>query len=291
MASCLIIITSCEKVLDIEIEQEEVTVIVNSALTPGQIVDFKIYNSVPVSTYNFENIEEVDGATIILYENDTPVDEIQQNSYGYQSTYLPKEGKNYRFELTLPNSGPLSGQSYIPEAVPILLTTANFESSTNNVRVGITFSDPMETDNYYIFTLSTLYLQNDGTYEPFDFGHPWLYGASDFSVVEKNIFPNGQRGLLFSDNMINGKDYELIITMWDYSIIGSSPKKTCKICFQLTSISKEMYLYAKSFAEQGGGGINPFNEYFNVYSNIENGLGIFGGYSTAYDTLLYRWGD
>lgn len=286
-----ILLVSCEEVLNVSIEEEGNTVIVNSAFIPNEPISFEIYKSIPVTNADFRNIEAVDGASIILYENGVTVDEIMQKSSAYQSDFIPQEGKDYSFLITLSDSKKLSGQSYIPKAVKISSSAVTFDRYNNNVKINMRFTDPAETENFYLFTLTTLYKQMDGSFQPYDFNSPWIYAASDFSVVEKNIFPDGKRGLLFSDKLIDGKEYELVLTMWSDVIKGNSPYSTCKICLQLSSISKDLYLYGKSFVEQNASGMNPFDEYFNVYSNIENGLGIFAGYSTSFDTLTYRWGD
>lgn len=287
----IICFTSCEEYYDIDIEQEDQKVIVNSVFSNRENIEFNLYKSLPLTTFDINTVETINNAEIWFYENNHLIEKITPGNDLYKSYHIPQQGNTYTTKIVVPGEDTIVAQSYIPQVVDITSVTADFIYEKNTCQCNIRFADPEDVDNYYIFTLQILYQQRDGTYEAYDFGHPWIYAASDFAVIEYNIFPDGQRGLLFSDKLIDGTEYTLNINLWKYYVVGNSPFNRCKMFFCLTSISEDLYLYAKSIVKQNNSTSNPFKEYFNAYSNIENGLGIFGGYSMSIDSLIYRWGE
>jgi hypothetical protein len=54
---------------------------------------------------------------------------------------------------------------------------------------------------------------------------------------------------------------------------------------ELRSISKEYYDYQTSLNEYWNADGNPFAQPVQVFTNIENGFGIFAGFGKSSDTL------
>jgi len=54
----------------------------------------------------------------------------------------------------------------------------------------------------------------------------------------------------------------------------------------LSSVSEDYYKYNVTLAKYEQTQGDPFAQPVQVYSNIENGFGIFGGYSSFSDTLI-----
>jgi hypothetical protein len=98
---------------------------------------------------------------------------------------------------------------------------------------------------------------------------------------------------LFSDKLINGKKYDLSFNSRNgYSISGIESTDTVfwnsiqdgeyfHFTIELHHLSKDTYLYFKSIDAQQGTDHLSFIEPVQVYSNIENGVGIFGSYSVS----------
>ena len=58
--------------------------------------------------------------------------------------------------------------------------------------------------------------------------------------------------------------------------------------FKLCTISEEYYLYGKSYTEQHNSiDFSMFVEPVSVFSNINNGEGIFAGYGQCIDSVYY----
>lgn len=96
---------------------------------------------------------------------------------------------------------------------------------------------------------------------------------------------------IFSDELINGKEYELNF----YQSTGYSDEYEFRpelgefrdYTIILQSITRDMFLYLKSIDLQEFNDDLPFTEPVPIYNNVENGLGIFGSYSSASIGIMY----
>ena len=92
----------------------------------------------------------------------------------------------------------------------------------------------------------------------------------------------------FSDELFNGKEYDLKFSdniMLNYvnykeGETRSNPEKTVYLIY-LQAISADYYLYIRSMVAALDVGENPFVEPVQVRSNIQNGIGIFGSYTSS----------
>ena len=96
------------------------------------------------------------------------------------------------------------------------------------------------------------------------------------------IFDSDNIGLLFSDEAIDGQSIQLkLLAQIDELETGMFPK----IVGELRTVSENYYKHYTSLALQKESKDRPFAEPVSVFSNIENGLGIFAGYSTYRDSV------
>jgi hypothetical protein len=175
---------------------------------------------------------------------------------------------------------------------------------TETLRVfHLKFTDPGNIKNYYRFTCSITrghrenYYWNDeiGAYEYIDSikivyvdnqddisistDDPLLVGeddADDFLFMDA-----GNEYNLFTDELINGQTYELSFNNYYYSDYKEEMQEGefVESTIQLMTLSNEAFLYIKSSYEHWWYDEEFLTEPVQVYSNINNGLGIFAGYS------------
>jgi len=95
----------------------------------------------------------------------------------------------------------------------------------------------------------------------------------------------------FNDEIIDGKNYSLKFTVNMTSYEDLSGKKDTSLVIvnkpvkkemvvEITSISKSYYLFLKT-TEASSGGTDIFTEPVQIHSNINGGIGIFGGYNIS----------
>ena len=89
----------------------------------------------------------------------------------------------------------------------------------------------------------------------------------------------------FTDAIFNGSLFTFDILIDDFYFSGEK-MKIQSIYISMSKISQEYYWYETSYQAYLSAQNNMFAQPVQVYTNIENGLGIFAGYSTTIDSLI-----
>jgi len=124
-------------------------------------------------------------------------------------------------------------------------------------RVGLDLHDP-ESDNYYL-----LMVLEGGYYRNFTSNKPYFIDANESSNFNY---------ALFDDTFFNG-DVEHIDLYFDGELIPSNTQ------IVLLTASKEYFDYTRSYQQISNGLPSFFSQPVQIYGNVENGFGIFSGYS------------
>lgn len=119
---------------------------------------------------------------------------------------------------------------------------------------------------------------------------PYSLGSFIPVTEEEEITPNR---IFIADDSFDGMTYELkvMIPIWVLFDNASAPIPGVKfalrkINFELSSINEEYYKYARSNYLQTYKKNDIFSESCYVYSNINNGVGIFSGSSVSIDSSI-----
>lgn len=284
----IITFVSCRKVLDIELPSKEGKIVINSFFNNNEQLTINISKSLHI----LDNIESklLNDAEVIVYENNIYKEQLTNTSNGnYIASFIPSKDKIYRVNVSYPDLKDAYSENIIPNPINIIsvdtLTVYSSNNngingegngSTNQYQLKIKFKDPDQIKNYYSFKI---YLKNQINYFKNILNNDYypLYFYSNDIVIES--WQNNETAY-FSDDFINGKEYELIINLDKYNF----PNTDNEVIVELNSVSKDYFLYCKSYNLYQSVNGNPFSEPVQVYNNIENGYGIFAGYSS--DTLV-----
>jgi hypothetical protein len=236
----------------------------------------------------------VHNAEVDIYENGNLLETLKHNNEGvYIGSIKPEIGKNYKLKV-FGKTNVLDVDAIIPN--PVLINNVNFalvidEYGSGNVEIAVKFNDPPNQENYYRITV----FPNPMVYV--DDRYPTGFWLSSNDLVIKSLFggdnalnsspENGY--LIFNDQLINGKDYELKINMVDYEIfayLSEQETVTRGYTVRLHSISRDYYLYLKSRQLNSYTSDDPFSEPVPIYSNINGGGGIWAAYSISEKNIL-----
>ena len=234
----------------------------------------------------------------------------------YRAKTIATPGNVYKLVVTHPDYKTASCETIIPEVVSISGITATTEyiqeeySTDKVLKFKLKFKDPADEKNYYRLTLK----YTTGTWQSYNYEDPEDtsgiiyvqhnvpgYGFSTEDPVlnpdeDANDFlfdsPSNEYNL-FNDDLINGTEYELKFSLYVDSYYNydnnqepvSHVGEFYRVTLNLSSLTREAYLYIKSAATQLYYGIDIFSEPTQVFSNVENGTGIFGGYSSSIDSV------
>lgn len=275
--------------------------VVNCYFAPDSAWEFQVSKS--LSVLDNAELKLVDDASIVLYRDSAVIDSVKAPDTDglYRSgESLPQPGERYRIEVLSPDfKNALYAEGTVPSPVPVtganvIITDSAFFYTRQyewgampprgNVQgtLELTFSDPPGTDNYYQVSLYSFvkdYDYNDSTIF-------WIYKRDinftvDDPVVQKTEAYYG--AARFSDELIDGQTYKLKLDFEDWE---ASLDQVYFI--DLVSLNRDSYLYRSSVQEYYESSGDPFSEPVLIYSNIENGFGIFAGYSTfTYQVPLF----
>ena len=286
---------SCDIVVDLDIPEHERVLVVNSILTTDSIINASISHS--VGAFDASSISYVNNATVEVYEDGVLLGEMdEQVSLSYDSsgeldsTYVynfnqnPVAGKIYSYEIVHSDYEAVRAETTVPAAVKLnvnnvtLLSEQDYEK---HYRVRFSFNDAPE-DNFY-----RLRLRNPNTYSGFDY-----FESNDASVISSaGVQSDGATFFgdeaLFDDEMFNGTEKEISIDFFDYkSFWFEEDGIEVQFILELTSVSESYYTYIRSLrAHYDNQDQFIFaGEPVQVFTNIENGLGVLG--SMSIDNVL-----
>jgi hypothetical protein len=271
----IIIASSCEKYIDMEIPDKGRKISANCFFTDtGTVVVFLHKSRFILDTYS--EFHSINGAAVILYENGIPVSTLFEEETGkyVSQDFLPSAGASYTLKV-IKDSEEITASSYVPHAVPFVLvdTLRVMSEYSENLRFRIRINDPSETDDFYVVTFDH---NNDDDHFSY-WGNSLIMTTIDPFVSYNWIL----MGAVFTDDLFSGQSQ---IVSFDLDLYNFH-RDTTDVVIRLWSISRDMYMYISTYQAQDNASNNPFTEPVMVYNNIENGYGIFAGYSTFTDSI------
>jgi hypothetical protein len=297
-----ILFSGCVKILNDELKTKEVKMVLNAAISPDSMFTVNISKTIHIfEDESADNLPFIDSAKVQLFENGNYLFDLQNIGAGYyiNPQFFPQTGKEYKVNVSYGSLKPIECKTTIPAVTPIksfdtLSVTTMDEYGGNHVQLigELTYNDAPDKSNYYQLSCKVTYLDpNNNTYT-YDQG---LWPTDD----NERFFDGYNNGkLLWNDKLTNGKEVSFKFVYYDtyeYGKKSNRSEESARFVFYFKSISKEYYTYLKSIDVyyETGEGDNPFSEPVVIYSNVENGYGIMGGYTqdTTSVKLVFNSGE
>ena len=292
------LIYSCEMVLDIDPPPHTKSLVVGGLM----VADSMIYISVKDDRAILDNTQgfnTIKGASVAIYEEgelfailqevDT-VDWNDEKTTIYLSYEKPTVGKSYRLEIEKSGFENISAVERVPrppvfDVEEVYIETNEYDNPELNFKIKI---DDSPGADYYNILVSAYYKSIENTYD-----EDWEITGTEIVDNIRNIgiyFENEliiedyMDGSIFTDILFDGREYNinLIGDLWFFDINNDDFDPELRFIFELRNISEATYnfLYTSEL-------YRTVNEDFTaepvqVYSNIENGKGIFGSYSSSF---------
>lgn len=266
---------SCTKDIDINYQVKD----------PRLILDCTFLENAPIKVYLSTNVfildtasRRINNATILLYENEQLIDTLLQKGNGlYQSNVMPKAGKSYYITASANGYKSVSARDSLPNA--------GFSVSNIQFNVGVTTLDGIRFDmlsldindtdpdiNYYeLAILKKITSYNDVP------SYIDVFFISNPTVSMRNWdFPYSQT-ILFTDKLFNNGETHFDVFL--HSRGGAVTVKLRKVSSQYYDFKKLLYLHRDSQLSKRETIEELFKgEPIEMFSNIENGYGVFAGY-------------
>jgi len=274
---------SCEKEIPLDDQEKAPRIVINGIFSANDTMRIHISESRNI-LYEGElpNITNADAK--LLDANGNVIGTFLHEGDGYyvMTEVIPQVGSVYGITVAATGFTSVSASSYTPE----VLSSVQIDTlrTGETMKYEIIFQDDPNEINYYSLSLKKLYYYYDSwtgdtvLYEDNYFCTNEVIVQSGYSDVNGDICG---MAMLFSDATFNGQNYSFscsnYISVWE---------DTCRMVATLSSVSEDYYKYNVTLAKYEQTQGDPFAQPVQVYSNIENGFGIFGGYSSFSDTLI-----
>ena len=307
----LVTFLSCTKTIDFDDQELAHLVVVNSMIGTDRTFSLALTQSTSILT-DGQNYRYMEG-TMDLYEDGTLLRQFPSQSGGFSAPDIqPKAGKNYRIVVTA-DGKQVEAETTIPlqtEVISMDTMSTKTEYNSKIINFKLKIKDP-EGENYYrlviVHEMLTMY--------PKEMGNDtirYLQNTSYDRVVTddpvfKSVYNNFGDEIIdygpendyyiFPDSYFQGKEYTLQFQSYQYMNPANpntgggygnpnnpdpatGPQRIFdRMTIHIQHLSKDIYTYMKYLKLYDNYHDNPFSEPVAVYSNINNGAGIFAGFN------------
>jgi len=279
----ILLITSCEKDIKVDVPQQGARLVLNSVNILGERFRIRLGNTVPVQNYNGNKQPDIPNATIILFENEVPADtlEYHPDEAEYVSEISSRLGYTYKIQAMAPGFPSVEATAETPVTVPMTLgyepniATNRFNEQMDGLNAS--FTDPLQTANdYYRLRI----IKAGMTYQYYAGGCIESADRDIENLLDQtigDILCYSGEGIFCNDRSFNGlpKTVSLLIKHSELQPVPDSNGNNSYIMVWLDHISEPYYKYLKTTAYLIHNNSSPFAEPTNASTNISNGYGIF----------------
>ena len=278
-------LSNCTKEIEFDAQDIAPRIVVNSLFTNDSIWSAHISRSVGVlETTSYTTI---DNASVNIFDDNanlvTTLTHQGDGLYTSPTGVSPQPNQSYTLEASASGYESVNATNSIPSAVPIYqldtVTSTNSDGETI-LEATITFQDPPNISNYYmleVFVTGMYY--DEWEQDSIEIREPLQISCDDINVETVNRFnfggfENTYLYLMLKDQNFDGENYSLT-----FSVINYAELKEMDLFgeIRLVNTSEEYFNYLKSFNMYQRTINNPFATPVQVYSNVNNGMGIFAG--------------
>lgn len=295
------ILWTCRKEFIIDYPPLPAKLVVNCLFTPDSVFNIQVSK---LQYVNDTTDATIKNAEVIIYENDVFFETVLFNSESktYKSVKKPRPGRTYFLAVEAEGFPKAVAEDKVPDTLSIdsanVYISAYYDSWEERKldKVELYFKNTSE-ENYYEIISYTDY-NYDSTFHTYSF--PYGITSIDPVILNEGILDQTKYlpVLSFSDKLLNENAQ---ITFMPFLQLGTQPNFTPDSYTILRNISKEYYLFRKKWYKylqthslvQMDGIAQLANMSFvadptEVYTNIENGLGIFAAYTETTKLMNLR---
>ncbi|PLW99995.1 MAG: hypothetical protein C0593_01935 [Marinilabiliales bacterium] len=290
---------SCTKTVEFKGEVTEPMLVVNSIINPDSA--FKVHVTKSRFFLDDAPISNVESANVRILKDDALIAELSHTVDGIYTVadITPEAGQKYQIEVSAPGYDDTRAEAMIPTTVAIAsldtATVTHEEYWDEMFEIGVKINDPANTENFYrvsAYLDSYIFDEQTGDYWHYR-DYIWLSSEDPVITGGENsgdIFDVGYYNefRIFNDSYFEGQSYTVKFMSDRWQLSTEHPESFFLIHVYLESLSEEYFTYLRSRAMHNNNEDNPFVEPVPVYSNIENGIGFFGGYASSHYQIRHE---
>lgn len=279
-AGLLLCVCGCVSEVDMEVPFEP-KVVVNCLLSSSPVQSLTLTYSRDIKTSDY--YRSVDNADVALFEGDRLVGKFHKVSYDkWELSFTPSPNKNYRLEVDIQGFPPIRATTTFPVAA-FIIRKLSMDNATDAMRY---FEKVRANAPFWVYAFSK---SNDTVMNPVKIDPSFrLFGEIGTDYPGVDAF---NQSVDFNSDMIDRKTKEhffYLRMLPDSSVryFGLELPIFPLVVFRSVSHDYDMYLksgVSKMLTHSAfDDNFRSFDEQ-PIYTNIENGLGIFGAYV---DTMI-----
>lgn len=309
----LAMLLGCNREIDFDFPDVEPAIVVNSIITPESPICVNIsavmpiaedsytvvYDTVAIGTIHSQHVPKpkycIEDASVLIYEDGVLLCSLEYTEDGYYvSDRYPKVGSTYTIVVNAPGYKECKATTTLYN-MPVL-SNMSFRDTVSVDQEGFplsklsfTITDNNPNHNFYEMSCRAV----SDKYDIDIYFNKSRNTDKALAQSECLLFDNSV--LLFTDKYFSNGSYNLDV-IYNYSPYVAMPKYDLEITVK--TISESYYEYRRSrimqeYQEEGlfenlANGETLSSIPVDIYSNIENGYGIFASYSTMTDTIMRR---
>jgi len=280
----VLLCSSCRKLVTDEFAEYGPVPVLNSILVAGSQIQVHVSLARKIDA---EPLECIENATVTLYADDQFLETILHSGNGiYVGATVIQPNRKYTCIASIPGFEEVIATDSIPNCTTLINIShtdmAGVDKEGNTYpSVSFTFENDTSSEKYYEVLIKIL------QYDSYHYVTPIF-------ITDPVLLNEGLPLAIFSNEMIKGNCYTMTLNYTTGEIGGRdgvSHTILHPLILEVRSISYHYYLYAKQlhlyeqgrYPEIAGGVILPAQ----LYSNINNGLGIFTGYASVQSDTIF----
>lgn len=287
---------TCERPVDLDIDEPPARLVVNSSFTLGELVKVSVAKS--QSILSDELPEYLGDAQVTLYQGDLLIEELELYidpapripPYYITRTFKPDAATTYTIRVEATGFETVVAHSFIPEPVPfsslqvshfVEVEGAESYSRGYTYQIDLDFADPPGEDNFYHLNVFQEILNISFTTDGDTVVDSRRLHRVELRQDNPKIISDALIGGLLLKNNPNDNGYRFQVAVDivpEFEALG-------QVYAELRTVSEEYYLYYTTFSRQQNQSDGPFNDPIVIFNNVENGHGFFAGYNLAQDSV------
>jgi hypothetical protein len=277
-------LVSCEKNVTVEVPEATEEIVVEGIIETGSYARVLLTRTLPFFGEIHTNdilVNSVQGATVIVDDGNVSDTLIQIPGYGIYigSIITGSIGKEYHLKV-LAEGKTITSVTKIP--YPVKLDSVWWKPDGNRDSLGFAWAhltDPDSLGNCYRW-----YAQRINHY---------TFGDNAGEIKDSTFI--AAPGAAFDDKFINNKSFDLSFPRGNFSFSEKEDdendekyffKRGDTIVLKFCSIDRSNFEFWRTEESQVQSNGNPFASPQPITTNIQGGLGIWGGYSPSFDTII-----
>ena len=285
---------SCTKDISLNFPRQKDLLVVNAILNTDSLIRLTLNKSQFVLENNKTGIFD---ARVVLFENNQILDTLIPKDSTYFSKYKPKPLTPYKIQIQHPDfQTDITAEDILPELPEF--SNIHFEDSLYFggegrffSQISIEIQDDPHQENFYELLL---YLIKESDSFPY-FDQSELYFdpvKNDRILLQESNLDFSEKNLLFSDQEFIENRHLFKINFRPFSYSFFNPNNRIYLIAKIRNVSKSYFNFKKQLRHHIEGGFYDIwdgtGEAIRLNGNIQNGYGIFAGYSEVIDTLQKR---